>query len=135
MKKIRNAFEAKEKFRNSDFIQSVFSLHNEIDVPRISGLYMLAEKIMPFNFTEEIIYLIKIGQAKNLYRRINEYKGMNPGAQCISFMPVHQAFLSDAEKDWLAFFQHKHVLINGTKEWFMVSKEDYEQYCKLGFKA
>lgn len=131
--KIEQTFQLKEKFKNSGFIQSTFSLHNEVDIPKTSGLYMLAEKVMPFDFKKEIIYLIKVGQAINLQRRLNDYKSMNPGAQCIAFMSVHSVFLDDTEKDWLSLLRYRHIQIEGTNEWFMVSKEDYEQYCKFGF--
>lgn len=129
---IEKTFQIQKQFKN---VQSVFPLHNEIDVPKTSGLYMLAEKIMPFDFNEEVIYLIKIGQGKNLQRRLNQYKSMNPGAQCIAFTLIHQVFLNDMEKDWLSFFENRYPSIDGTKEWFMVPKEDYERYCKFGFNA
>lgn len=91
-----------------------------------AGIYLLAQQIIENN---EILNLIKIGQSKNLKKRLNSYKGMNPFVKCIDTLSCDIDDLDQIE-------QAGHLLLGtknkryGNTEWFICTEEQYNYWLK-----
>ena len=87
---------------------------------------MLAEQIVENN---KIINLLKTGQATNLKKRLNSYKGSNPFARCIDTLKCDKNDLNEIERlshEILGMKNHRY----GKTEWFICSDEQYEWWMK-----
>ena len=95
-----------------------------------SGIYLMGQIAKEINTSQEI-YMIKIGQSKNLRKRISQYKTVNPYCKCID------TIISDNYNSLEKQYHKKIKSINGTQidntEWYIVSKTLFEKCLKYGF--
>ena len=94
------------------------------------GIYLLAQQIVEDN---QIINLIKIGKSKNIYERLNTYKGMNPFAKCIDILNCHEDELTELENLCHKYLGIKNRRYGGT-EWFVCDDEEYQWWLKNKLK-
>lgn len=99
--------------------------------PEAEGLYLVGST--HFNpLTDEKIYIVKVGKAKNLKKRIRDYNGTNP-------LMFHIDYLQKPQECKISEnFCHSVLYaigddIENCHEWFKVSEADYKEICKLGF--
>ena len=94
-----------------------------------SGLYLLAQQVV---VDGKIINLIKVGQSKNLRKRLMSYQGMNPFAKCIDTIACVPDKLDAAEASY-----HKRLGVKnqryGNTEWFICSDEEYNKWLQYKF--
>ena len=100
------------------------------DAPTYKGLYLIGGT--RFNpFTDEKIYLLKVGKCSNsLDRRMKDYNTHNPLMWRIDFRRtpcLETEYQKKLEKIALAKVNHAH-------EWYVVSREIYLEVCEKGFE-
>ena len=88
-----------------------------------SGLYLLIQRIID-NY-DNIINLVKVGQAHDLKQRLDSYKGSNPFATCIDVLPCHKDDLNELEKAYHMLLGTKNKRY-GKTEWFICDDEQFE---------
>jgi hypothetical protein len=99
--------------------------------PEKEGLYMVGST--NFNpITDEKLYFIKIGQAKNLKSRMKNYQGTNPLMYHIAYNTSPNYSEQCCHNLLQTFAQCPKV--EGCNEWFKVNREQYLFICEQGFK-
>lgn len=100
----------------------------------ISGIYAVGcTHINPHS--DEEFYYIKIGQAKDIKKRLHQYVTYNPLLWVIGIKETPICHLDRAEKYWHNFLGTT-AYLDGfednsyAREWFRVSKENYITLCK-----
>ncbi len=111
----------------------IFNSLGDENTPTSCGIYMLGEKVIPYCFEEEVVYLLKVGKGKNLKRRLASYRTANPMAHCISYQETTPFSMDILEKNWIDFLSKKYPKASYGDEWFILPKEDFDYYCKHGF--
>lgn len=85
------------------------------------GIYLLAYQSV---VDGKIINLVKVGQSKNLKKRLASYQGMNPFVKCIDTKFVLEEDLDSEEAFYHTVLGMKNVRYGNT-EWFICSDEEY----------
>lgn len=113
---------------------------NEADPLRFSapddgGLYLIGST--HFNpFTEEKIYLIKVGRSDvSLSRRMRDYRTENPMMFHIAFNALPKQVIRENERTCHAIlYSICEGLMENSEEWVKVSGETYLEICEKGFQ-
>ena len=100
------------------------------EVPSCSGLYLIGS-IYLNQHTNELLYSVKIGQSKNLKRRINQYYTYNPFFKLLDYIYVNPKNLLKEEKDYHRILGVRSKWSSG--EWFIVEEDIYLKLVKNGF--
>jgi hypothetical protein len=88
------------------------------------GVYLLAYQSV---VDGKIVNLVKVGQSKNLKKRLSSYQGMNPFVKCIDTKFIPEEDLDAEEKFYHMVLGMKNVQYGGT-EWFICSDEEYNYW-------
>lgn len=98
--------------------------------PKEEGLYLISNTL--FNpYTNERIYLVKVGSSGNLYQRMRTYRTMNPCMFHIGYDTTKQ--LSELLCHLILYTNAIGVAEN-TDEWIRVTEETYFEICSKGFE-
>lgn len=105
----------------------------EVKLTDKPGIYLMAQIIRNLEDNQSF-YAIKVGKSSNLRKRVNSYKGMNPGCICIDIMECQD--YDRREK----IFQEKIIefggyLCAGGREWFSIPKENFDKVLEKGLNA
>lgn len=98
------------------------------------GLYMIGQ--VDFNpITKEVRYIIKIGSAENIKKRMQAYRTHNPSFYIIDTKKVPYSTLLEVEKkEQLKLEKYCSEKFRGT-EWYFTSEKEYLRLCETGFKG
>lgn len=100
------------------------------EVPPYSGLYLIGSVYLNPR-TNKPLYFVKVGQSKNLEKRVNQYYTYNPFFKFIDFVLVDSKKLLKEEKSYHELLSQKCKW--GTGEWFVVEEKAYFNLVEYGF--
>lgn len=99
-------------------------------IPSYSGLYLIGSVYLN-QCTNKPLYCVKIGQSKNLERRINQYYTYNPIFKLIDYIPIDSKNLLKKEKSYHEILSRRSKWSTG--EWFIIEKDTYFDLIENGF--
>lgn len=98
--------------------------------PAKMGIYLIGT--VSFNpFTKEELYFIKVGFSGNLQRRMKDYRTSSPTIFHIAYDTEDSILESDCHS---ILRRCAECQVEGTDEWFKVSKEMYFEICEKKFE-
>lgn len=119
--------------KNEKLSDGAIVLHDLNSVPTSSGVYLIGQAEYDTN-NNRVFYMLKVGKATNLKRRLRDYNTHNPGYELFGIQKTDM--IDAAEMRWHTILSHTDCLAMGDNmEWFIVSRDTYLKAKKFGFKG
>lgn len=104
----------------------------EVVLTNKPGIYLMIQ-IIRDKYDKQSHYAIKVGKSSNLRKRVNSYRGMNPGCACIDVLECQD--YDRREKIYQEKIIKSGAYLCGGNEWFSIPKEDYDRILEKGLNG
>ena len=103
------------------------------NIPNDSGIYLIGE-VSYEDDTQYLVHKVKVGQGKNLLKRLNTYTTYTTSIKLFDTLRVHPIMLDTEEERYQNILEQYGWHIGNT-EWFVISEQNYQILKCHGFSG